>query len=232
MYGDATLQKLYLGSGGGGGAALSSGVNTGANGGRGAGAILIIAEAIDYAGTINSTGVKGSYGSDNWVSEAGIGESGGGSGGSIRIEADSIEIGTLSAVGGAGGNNNGGKGGVGRIAVYYITSFTVTTSNPAPWSLQEGQPTPTPMPTPTAEPTLQPGWHDGLYEYEGAQPHAVTRVERGEDEDTYTYDANGNMVGWTEGDEEWELVYNTENRLSSISDGTDTYFGPAENYGR
>ncbi len=223
MYGDATLQKLYLGSGGGGGAALSSGVNTGANGGRGAGAILIIAEAIDYAGTINSTGVKGSYGSDNWVSEAGIGESGGGSGGSIRIEADSIEIGTLSAVGGAGGNNNGGKGGVGRIAVYYVTSFTYTSANPAPWSLQEGQPTPTPTATPTAEPTLEPGWHDGLYEYEGAQPHAVTRVERGEDEEIYEYDANGNMVGWTEGDEEWELVYNAENRLSSISDGTDTW---------
>lgn len=100
---------------------------------------------------------------------------------------------------------------------------TYTNANPAPWSLQEGQPTPTPTPTPTAEPTLQPGWYDGLYEYTGAQPHAVTRVERGENEDTYTYGANGNMLTRVEGEVTWTQTYNAENRLSSISDGTDAW---------
>lgn len=100
---------------------------------------------------------------------------------------------------------------------------TYTNANPAPWSLQEGQPTPTPTPTPTAEPTLQPGWHEGLYEYTGAQPHAVTRVERGENEDTYTYDANGNMLTRVEGEVTWTQTYNAENRLSSVSDGIETW---------
>jgi len=52
---------------------------------------------------------------------------------------------------------------------------------------------------------------------EGDQPHAVTSVSFDAEENTYTYDANGNMT-CREEDGEWFIQeYNTENRISSIA---------------
>ncbi|UYN90165.1 MAG: hypothetical protein KIT08_02745 [Anaerolineales bacterium] len=51
----------------------------------------------------------------------------------------------------------------------------------------------------------------------------MTRVERGEEEDTYTYDANGNMLQRVEDEVTWTQIYNAENRLTSVSDGEETW---------
>ncbi len=214
-YGDPQLSRLWMGSGGGGGDHPCSPC-AGPRGGAGGGAVYIYAQAIDYGGSISSKGQNGScVSANNW-------SSGGGSGGTIRIQGADIDLsGSITAARGDG--CVAGNGSVGRIAIFYSESLSTNTVNPAAYVEQEGQPTPTPTPTLTPEPTLQPGWHDELYEYEGAQPHAVTRVEFGEDDDTYTYDANGNMLQRVEDGVTWTQAYNAENRLSSISDGTDTW---------
>ncbi|MCW5874154.1 MAG: hypothetical protein KIS88_05860 [Anaerolineales bacterium] len=213
-YGVDTLDRLTVGSGGGGSVFLCTPC-AGGQGGAGGGAILIFAHSIDLEGSIAANGKAGEC-----VLPTNNTRSGGGSGGSIRLESESIEVaGAINATGGAGCAGSG-PGGTGRIAVY-ADYFAYSAVDPAPW-VPGATATPTPTPTPTT-PTLQPGWHDGLYFYEGAQPHAVTSVERGEDEDTYAYDANGNMLERIEGETTWTQTYNAENRLSSISDGTDTW---------
>ncbi len=67
------------------------------------------------------------------------------------------------------------------------------------------------------------GWNAAQYAYEGSQPHAVTSVERVEATDTYEYDDNGNMTERVEGGVTWTQTFNAENRLASVSDGTNTW---------
>jgi RHS repeat-associated protein len=88
--------------------------------------------------------------------------------------------------------------------------------------------TPTPSPTPSPTPNYDAGWQTHTYSYEGDQPHAVTSVERpdglgGTTTDSYTYDANGNMLTRVENGVTWTQTYNAQNRLASVSDGTDTW---------
>ncbi|MEW6093469.1 MAG: LamG-like jellyroll fold domain-containing protein [Chloroflexota bacterium] len=127
IYGDASLDKLFMGSGGGGGSkAVTPYPGSGGSGGRGGGILFIAADQISsWTGTIFS---KGGNGADSYYAGGG----GGGAGGSICIEGRSITIGgSISATGGAHGISNtygnpGGDGGVGRIAVYYAESYSAS----------------------------------------------------------------------------------------------------------
>lgn len=106
--------------GGHGGTAYS-----GALGGKGGGAIRLIANTIHIAGTVTANGNNGASSS--------YGGGGGGSGGGILIAADTLDVtGTVSAAGGAAGTStsgssyNGGNGGNGRVKLLHGTSATVT----------------------------------------------------------------------------------------------------------
>ena len=129
----------------------------------------------------------------------------------------------MRALGGTASTANGGKG---RIAIYSLNTPTIGSSDPSP-SLYAlfGTPTPTPSPsaTPTPSPTVPAGWQGAQYTYGGAQPHAVTSVQRPGATDTFEYDANGNMIERSEGGVTWTQTFNSENRLASVSDGTETW---------
>jgi hypothetical protein len=117
-YGNARLLPLIGGSGGGGG-----GTN-GTNAGGGGGAIVIASST-----TITLTGAiyaNGQFTSANWWPGTG-----GGSGGGIKLVANTISgNGTLSAAGG-NATNYGVSGGVGRIRVEaYSNSLSSGASNP------------------------------------------------------------------------------------------------------
>jgi YD repeat-containing protein len=53
----------------------------------------------------------------------------------------------------------------------------------------------------------------------GEYPHAVTARSNG---DSFTYDAIGNMTSRTQGGVTWTQVFDAENRLVAVSDGTST----------
>jgi hypothetical protein len=132
-YGVADFQRLYLGSGGG------SGGNdnhiddnpTGGAGGRGGGLVYLSAASIEVgpAGVVSARGGAGqgdtSVGSCTGTSTVDCwdfaGAGGGGSGGSIFLWADSLDLtGTVSASGGTGGigqkpQTTGGDGGSGIV---------------------------------------------------------------------------------------------------------------------
>ncbi|MFC1653959.1 hypothetical protein ACFL1M_03895, partial [Patescibacteria group bacterium] len=124
-YGDTNLEQLYFGSGAGRAGYGYSVV--GANGGDGGGIIMISAKSISANGYISNDGGSGS---DSGGSNSS--GSGGGAGGSIKLIADTVDLGDTApsgikrtgAYGGSGsyGNYIGGNGGTGRIAVYYGTS--------------------------------------------------------------------------------------------------------------
>ena len=130
-YGDATLSKLFLGSGGGG--AGESGNGTGGVGGNGGGAIAIFANSLTVSGNIYANGLNGAngtaYGSGG----------GGGAGGSVLLKIHSATLGSslVSASAGNGGSVNtccatvnqvGGAGGLGRIAVFAVNSASGSTT--------------------------------------------------------------------------------------------------------
>ncbi len=95
-------QGLYLGAGGGSGAAYAGSgyVSYGGAGGAGGGGILIICEIFNNAGTISAAGADGANGSG--VHRGGGG--GGGGGGLILIDCITLTAtGTLNIAGGAGG---------------------------------------------------------------------------------------------------------------------------------
>ncbi len=101
-YGAATLNKLYHGSAGGHNTG-NQGINPGANGG---GIVYILANTINFAGTIANNGsTAGAF-------------AGSGAGGSIRLEAFSCTQLTANAIGGLGNATANAAGGVGRIAIY------------------------------------------------------------------------------------------------------------------
>lgn len=125
-YGSATLLPLIGGSGGGGGASgLVEGGSgfPGAGGGGGGGAILLASSttvAISNSGSIQANGGRGGSFSNNGQ------EGGSGSGGAIRLIANTITgNGTLSALGG----NFAAVGGRGRIRLAAFTdTFTGATN--------------------------------------------------------------------------------------------------------
>ena len=112
-YGVADLTKIYLGSGGSG--AYYSHAERG--GGPGAGVVML------FCGTIHS------YGTINAAGQGGLEPAGGGSGGSILIQAGAVDLhsSTLTAL----GNYRAGKG---RIAVYYNSLEGSVTSDPAAYT--------------------------------------------------------------------------------------------------
>ncbi len=116
-YGDATLEHLGLGSGGGGVAYI---YGIGGPGGAGGGVVLIWAGELlaEGASAVSARGEDG----DAWTAGSWTYGAGGGAGGSIHIVADTLELpaGGLDASGGAGYaevERVGGDGGVGRVRV-------------------------------------------------------------------------------------------------------------------
>ena len=161
-YGDQSLSTLYLGSGGG----SSGAVSAGARGGNGGGAIHITADQIIVNGSVTANGEAGASVCQHECQVANWRGGGGGSGGSIKLVARVVQLGTnlVTALGGSGGygvNNgtdiSGGNGGVGRIYVEYQESLAGESNPPA--FAQGSIPTPTatdastPTPTPTATTT-------------------------------------------------------------------------------
>jgi len=84
-YGTANLNRLYLGSGGGGGAGYASS-SCGAQGGAGGGSLIILAQSITVAGSLEANGMNGG----NSPCDGGGG--GGGSGGSVYLSATNVVL--------------------------------------------------------------------------------------------------------------------------------------------
>jgi hypothetical protein len=117
-YGDSLLADLYGGSGGGGGSCHGIAIPLG--GGGGGTVELVAVGRLSISGTILASGGNGNYGKGSYNSA-----SGGGSGGGILLAGKTIDCtgATLSVNGGSGGIDPqgapGGKGGGGRIAIYF-----------------------------------------------------------------------------------------------------------------
>lgn len=118
------LSATYLASGAMGGAGGGSGASEvssdGGSGGNGGGCIVIIADEIDFTGTIN---VNGANGANSVHSSSGSG--GGGGGGSVLLVARNFinNTGTITANGGTGGAYgayNGGAGAAGHYATITV----------------------------------------------------------------------------------------------------------------
>ncbi|MEK7691682.1 MAG: hypothetical protein AAB425_11750, partial [Bdellovibrionota bacterium] len=126
VYGEADLSALYLGSGGGGGAA-DLGYPAG-RGGYGGGIVFITANSL----TVNSAGSIQAN-AEGGLSEGYVGGGGGGSGGSVYLGANTASIGTnlVAAAAGAGGNTNYADGGAGSAGRVYVKGASTGASNPA-----------------------------------------------------------------------------------------------------
>ncbi len=138
IYGVPPLDQLFFGSGGG--MAYNQTENS-PGGGKGGGIMFIAGQTINFTGSFSAKG-------QDKPTSAGI-YGGAGSGGSIRVEGNTISINTISALGGSPSDTYG-YGGQGRVAVYRTAAGTasITTSNPASYNAVIGQaPTPTPIPT-------------------------------------------------------------------------------------
>jgi RHS repeat-associated protein len=151
-YGVTSLNQLFLGSGGGGGARNYNGEYTdGTPGGDGGGIILIQAQAINFGGQLSSRGQNGGYAQRGAPDYPAYG--GAGSGGSIRIEGQNVALGTADVTGGPYADHAGGA--PGRIAVYYMDTYS---ANFTPGYLQDvGQSEATPTTTPLANVTFPYG---------------------------------------------------------------------------
>lgn len=103
---------ILAGSGGGGGG--SGGTSTvGGDGGRGGGGLLVeCAGALNFTGTINSSGSNGGSGTGPAAANAAGGGGGGGSAGMVVVLYNSLTsaAGTVTAAGGAGGTPPNGLG--------------------------------------------------------------------------------------------------------------------------
>jgi hypothetical protein len=130
--GNSGLTTMIFGGGAGGpGGWHDAGAGTAANhyGGKGAGAMILIAKNIVINGYLYSNGANGANGGNA------RGGGGGGAGGSILLKAVNATLGTtrVTATGGSGGSANGngtagGAGAVGRIHIDYSGSVTGTTN--------------------------------------------------------------------------------------------------------
>jgi hypothetical protein len=144
--GYADLRKLIMGGGGGGGQDNDSGNNSSSQGkgGDGGGIIYIAGDAITVSGSLSSDGQDGT---DPYNAGADYtdGAGGGGAGGSVFLQGNTLNVDGASVAGGNGeentgalsGNQSGGDGADGRIAVYYSDSYTGSTSNPSTTNFYE-----------------------------------------------------------------------------------------------
>lgn len=124
------LTTMTFGGGGGGGAEDTD-PNTAGGGGAGGGIIVIFSNDMTITGSVSSNGGNGGTGTSSNTSTGG----GGGAGGSIIVKAVTATLGTnkITANGGTGhvsawNGGNGGNGGNGRVAVYYGSSYTGTST--------------------------------------------------------------------------------------------------------
>jgi RHS repeat-associated protein len=76
---------------------------------------------------------------------------------------------------------------------------------------------------PDPEATQEPGWAEKVYTYSNSHAHAVETVSLPSGQNTYQYDANGNMTQRVENGVTWTQTYNSENRLATMSNGTTTW---------
>jgi hypothetical protein len=145
-YGTPHLSTIFLGSGGGGGGVLCDTWGDQGSGGAGGGAVIIFARTIRVDGGIQSIGGQGGWGFVQQVA------GGGGSGGSIKLVGQNLDLGTnkVAATGGAGGGaetgdwrcggngvqRSGGAGGAGRIRIEYQNITPGWSTNP-PASTQQ-----------------------------------------------------------------------------------------------
>lgn len=116
------LNGFGIGAGGGGGACGKQLRNyyNGAAGGRGGGAIAIIASSVNNEGLITANGANG-----NSTGNSYSGGGGGGGGGSIVLVADTvIKNGTLTSSGGGGGSGKG-YGATGGTGIVFIKELGV-----------------------------------------------------------------------------------------------------------
>ena len=123
LYGQTSLQRLYLGSGGGAGAGGYSGPGSGTSGGHGGGLIYLMGPTLQVAGSITANGKIGGINGSCSITH-GSGSGGGGSGGSIYLRGKAVTLPaakTVTALGAAGGCKGGGSGGAGRVRVDYNT---------------------------------------------------------------------------------------------------------------
>jgi YD repeat-containing protein len=105
-----------------------------------------VGQTFNFTGTVSANGALGtSHGADG---------SGGGGGGAVRIDGNTITVGTVNAIGGTWAI----PGGSGRVAVYYKTQLTTPlNSSPSAYISMIGQSsTPTPTPTPISFSTPSP----------------------------------------------------------------------------
>ncbi len=125
-YGDATLTTMFYGSGGGGvwnGGSDTPGENPGP-GGDGGGIILIGADTLSATDAESITSFGGT--TIHWASGSWTYGAGGGAGGSIWLQVDSLTLGTnaVDASGGFGEATHirhGGDGGEGRVRIDCVT---------------------------------------------------------------------------------------------------------------
>ncbi len=126
--GPANLSSIFLGSGGGSGGGGESGNGTGqfgGAGGRGGGIIMIYGSTV----SLNSgASVTSNGGAGTAAPNAYGGDGGGGAGGGILIKGDSVTLGSslVTATGGSAADT--ATGGNGRIAIYYGSGYTGSTS--------------------------------------------------------------------------------------------------------
>ena len=145
VYGDtvALVNQMFLGSGAGGGGHNDYGSGrTNGPGGYGGGIIAIFAITLHNYGTIDCDGADG--GVCSYCGENTVGCGGGGSGGSILIEAGTFwshsgamisdgGMGTIHTYSGAIGT--GGDGGDGRIAIHYAAlGDAISGVSPTPYT--------------------------------------------------------------------------------------------------
>ena len=131
-YGEATLSKLFLGSGGGSG---DENGGTGTIRPDGGGAIALFATTVDIYGSILCDGLQSDRNTQF--------QDGAGSGGSILIHAGTIytRSSTFTAIGALGketnqpGSYSGGDGGDGRIAITYASlGDSLASVDPVPYT--------------------------------------------------------------------------------------------------
>jgi len=122
-YDTTDLTTMTLGTGGGGGGNDNNSTSeTAGAGGNGGGIVFITGATLTVTGSVTSNG--GSGGASNEFAAGG-----GGTGGSILIKTQNATLGTaLITASGATAVGAGGAGGVGRIHIDYLTSYTGTTS--------------------------------------------------------------------------------------------------------
>ncbi len=129
--GDSLLSSVVFGGGGGSGSPNDKAPGVGGEkGGNGGGIICLFGSTVTITGEVRSSGGAGDPGTVLYD-----GGGGGGAGGSVLVKCQTASLGSngIIAAGGSGGGGgseacDGGNGSSGRIAVYYSSSVSGTTS--------------------------------------------------------------------------------------------------------